>query len=141
VTRCVCEAYLKYIERVGRQPGPMLDNYRDVIAAKEVHVAVHADTVVGVLVLSPVAGYFEIENVAVRPDCQGRGIGRLLLGYAERCATQGGHRLMHLYTHVSMTESRMLYARYGWIEFDRRTVNGYDRVFLCKQPGVQGPAG
>ena len=39
ITRCVCAAYLQYIERVGRQPSPMLQDYSNVIRTSQVHVA------------------------------------------------------------------------------------------------------
>lgn len=27
IAACVCEAYVHYIERIGKQPGPMLEDY------------------------------------------------------------------------------------------------------------------
>ena len=35
VAACVCEAYVHYIERIGKQPGPMLEDYSDVIQQQE----------------------------------------------------------------------------------------------------------
>ena len=39
VTACVCEAYVQYIERIGRQPGPMLEDYAKVISESSVQVS------------------------------------------------------------------------------------------------------
>ena len=39
VAACVCEAYVHYIERIGRRPGPMLQDYAEVIAESSVYVA------------------------------------------------------------------------------------------------------
>ena len=43
VASCVCEAYVHYIERIGKQPGPMLEDYVRVISDAIVHVAVDED--------------------------------------------------------------------------------------------------
>jgi hypothetical protein len=31
IAACVCEAYVHYIERIGKQPGPMLEDYTEVV--------------------------------------------------------------------------------------------------------------
>ena len=40
VAACVCEVYVQYIERIGKQPGPMLENYAHVIAEYDRRVIV-----------------------------------------------------------------------------------------------------
>ena len=35
VAACVCEAYVHYIERIGKQPGPMLEDYADGLIPRE----------------------------------------------------------------------------------------------------------
>ena len=37
-----------------------------------------------------------------------------------------------LYTHEKMTENQVLYAKIGYVEFDRQTVNGRARVYMRK---------
>src|SRR5258706_1061749 len=51
VTRCVCAAYLRYIERVGKQPAPMLQDYARVIGTSQVHIAEREQHILGVLEL------------------------------------------------------------------------------------------
>src|SRR6266576_227223 len=51
ITRCVCAAYLRHIERVGKQPWPMLQDYSSVIRTSQVHVAEHEGCIRGVLEL------------------------------------------------------------------------------------------
>jgi len=60
VTDCVCQAFIHYIPRVGKQPGPMLDDYH------------------------------------------------------------------------SLVTQQAVYAHLGYVEFDQRMVNGYDRIFMRK---------
>jgi ribosomal protein S18 acetylase RimI-like enzyme len=132
VAACVCEAYVHYIERIGRQPGPMLEDYSKVISESSVHVAVDAGEVVGAVVLMETAEGFYIDNVAVRPAARGLGVGRGLLELAEQQATQRGYACIYLATHELMVENRSLYKRIGYVEYDHRVVNGFPRVFLRK---------
>jgi ribosomal protein S18 acetylase RimI-like enzyme len=73
-----------------------------------------------------------LDNVAVRPEAQGRGHGRRLLAFAEDEARRQGYRCIRLYTHMLMTENLILYPRLGYIETHRGEQNGYSRVFLEK---------
>src|SRR6185436_9701544 len=83
IAACVCEAYVHYIERIGKQPGPMLDDYTEVIRQFQVHVAIAEAKVVGAIVLKVTDEGFYVDNVSVRPVVKGQGIGRLLLKLAE----------------------------------------------------------
>jgi GNAT superfamily N-acetyltransferase len=128
----VCEAYVHYIERIGKQPGPMLEHYADVISQFQVHVAVAASGVIGAIVLKVTDEGFYVDNVAVRPSAKGKGIGRLLLELAETEARRQGCESIYLAAHELMTENRALYSRIGYVEYDQRIVDGYPRVFFRK---------
>ena len=52
VAGCVHAAYRHYVERIGRPPGPMTDDYAEVIRERKVTLAESAGRVVGVLVLA-----------------------------------------------------------------------------------------
>lgn len=132
VTDCVCQAFIHYIPRIGKQPGPMLDDYHALIEGKLVYVACQQSEIVGVLVLLETDEGFCIETIAVRPAAQGFGIGSALLAYAEKLAKQSGYVSIYLSTHRLMTESQSVYAHLGYVEFDQRIVNGYDRIFVRK---------
>ncbi|MCP3849863.1 MAG: N-acetyltransferase, partial [Gammaproteobacteria bacterium] len=67
IQNCVQEAYQHYIERIGKPPGPMLDDYAEVIKSHLVYVA-ESDGVVGVLVLMKSENRFLLDNVAVDPS-------------------------------------------------------------------------
>ena len=98
ITACVCEAYVHYIERIGRQPAPMLQDYAGIIERDQVHVATVGSEVVGVLILVPTEEGFCLDNVAVRPSKWGLGIGRTLLQLAEAEALRQGFSSIYLYT-------------------------------------------
>ncbi len=130
----VAAAYSVYIERIGKPPGPMLDDYVRRIAEGAVHVLEEADgTIAAIIVLLVKIDYLLLDNIAVRPDRQGRGLGRTLIAFAEAEARHSGLAELRLYTHAKMTENIALYMRLGFVETSRSHEAGYDRVFMRKQ--------
>jgi GNAT superfamily N-acetyltransferase len=138
VAACVEAAYRHYVERNGKFPAPMLDDYAQVIGEHDVTVAERGPDVAGVLVVREAEEGFLLDNIAVRPDCQGTGVGRRLLQLAEDKARESGYDSIYLYTQEIMIENQALYARIGYTEYARRHEVGLDRVYMRKQlaPGA-----
>lgn len=132
VTDCVEAAYRHYVARNGKYPAPMLDDYARVIRDHDVTVAERSGNVAGVLVVREAEEGFLLDNVAVRPDCQGAGVGRSLLQLAEEKARASGYDSIYLYTQEMMVENRAIYGRIGYVEYDRRHEVGLDRVYMRK---------
>src|ERR1700733_10321081 len=105
VEEIVRNAYSPYISRMGRQPGPMSDDYEVLISEGRVYVVELEGVIKGLLVLIPEQDAMLLDNVAVAPSTKGAGIGRSLLEYAERLARAAGYRFIRLYTHETMTEN------------------------------------
>jgi GNAT superfamily N-acetyltransferase len=136
VARIIHDAYQHYIARMGKPPGPMLDDYAALVVEGVVWVIEEADKLVGVLVLLPKSDHLLLDNVAVRPSPQGKGFGRQLLEFAEAEALRQGYGEIRLYTNQMMTENQRLYASTGYEEIGRGTEAGYERVFMRKQTGI-----
>ena len=133
VCRLVHDAYAHYVERLGKPPGPMLDDYDRRIAAGQAWVLEDGGSVVGVLVLEDAeGGALLLDNVAVAPAAQGKGYGRALVAFAEEEARRRRCDRVRLYTHVLMTENQALYRRLGFHETGRISEKGYDRVYMAK---------
>jgi GNAT superfamily N-acetyltransferase len=133
VEHIVHEAYVVYIDRIGKPPGPMLDDYAALIAAGAVSVLEPGDgEIAAIIVLLPKSDHLLLDNIAVRRDRQGQGLGRALIAFAEVEARRLGFDEMRLYTHQMMTENIALYARLGFVETGRGHDAGYDRVFMTK---------
>jgi GNAT superfamily N-acetyltransferase len=132
IERIVHDAYVKYVDRIGKQPGPMLDDYAARVAAGEVSVCGEADALAGILLLEPASDHLLLDNIAVAPAWQGRGVGRLLLDFADAEARRAGYTELRLYTHVLMHENIALYTRLGWQETGRGEQAGFQRVFMRK---------
>jgi GNAT superfamily N-acetyltransferase len=137
IERIVRAAYGIYVERIGKPPGPMLDDYTALISDGRVSVLEEADrTMAAIIVLLPEPDHLLLDNIAVRPDRQGQGLGRRLIAFAEEQARRLGHSEVRLYTHEKMTENIALYTRLGFVETGRGQKAGYDRVFMTKRLDV-----
>jgi GNAT superfamily N-acetyltransferase len=137
VERIVRDAYGTYVERIGKPPGPMLDDYGALIADGVVSVLEDSDgTIAAIIVLLPKLDHLLLDNIAVRPDRQGRGLGRQLITFAEDEARRLGYADLRLYTHEAMTENITLYGRLGFVETGRGRQAGYNRVFMTKRLNV-----
>jgi ribosomal protein S18 acetylase RimI-like enzyme len=125
-------AYAHYVERIGRPPRPMTDDYDVVIRTLRVTVAERAGEIVGLIVLE-VGERVTIDNVAVAPEHRATGVGRALLEHAEASARAAGHQAIYLYTHERMTENQSLYSRVGYVEYSRRQHGAARVVHMRKQ--------
>jgi len=133
VQQIVEDAYRHYIPRIGKPPGPMLDDYAARISEGVVWVIEEGSGVTGIIVLIERADHLQLDNIAVVPRRQGSGLGRRLLAFAEAEARHRGYREIRLYTHRTMTENQRLYAAIGYQETGRGTADGYERVFMRKR--------
>ena len=125
-------AYSPYIERIGRKPAPMLDDYASQVLARRVHVLADEKHLSGFVVLIDTENYLLLDNVAVSPALKGQGLGRQLLDFAERHALEAGYSSIRLYTNEAMSENLALYARRGFVETHRVEENGLRRVHMSK---------
>jgi GNAT superfamily N-acetyltransferase len=109
-------AYAKWVPIIGRVPKPMTADY----------AAAVRETIDG-------GDHLLIENIAVAPACQGRGLGTRLLAHAERLARSRGHAIVRLYTNKLFVENVQLYLRRGY-QIDREEAfTGGIVVHMSKQ--------
>ena len=132
IGRVVADAYQKYVARIGRQPAPMTADYAAALQHSRVWVLESDGTILGVLVTQARTDHLLLETVAVAPDAQGGGQGRLLLERAEDDAAELGLPEIRLYTNEAMTENLSFYPRHGYRETGRGTEDGFHRVYFSK---------
>ena len=126
-------SYSKYAERIGKEPAPMLEDYAALIEACEVWVLVEGEEVLGVLVMRPAEDYLFVDNIAVAPECQGRGLGRELVAFAAEKAKAYDLPEIRLYTNEKMPENIAVYGRLGFEVTECKLDGGYRRVFMRKR--------
>lgn len=127
-------AYEPWIAVIGRRPGPMDDDYAARIAASEATVAVDpgGGRILALLVTERRNDHLLVDNIAVSPAAQRRGLGSALLAEAARQARALGLPLLRLYTHAKMDTNIALYRRAGFAEIARLSEKGFDRVYMQK---------
>lgn len=131
----VVDAYTLYIARMGKPPGPMLDDYARRIADGQAWVLEVNGVITGLIVLEEDGDTLLLDNVAVSPAAQGKGYGRRLIAFAEEEARQRGHVELRLYTNVHMTENIALYERLGFRQAGRVNEKGFERLYMAKRLG------
>ena len=132
VRACVDAAYAPYVERMGKPPAPMLDDYTNLINSGVVYVATLDDQLVGLIVLWPKEDHLYVDNVAVLPEAQGTGVGAALLGFADAQAQRAGLNEIRLYTNEKMTENIEYYPKKGYRETHRASDTGYQRIYYSR---------
>ena len=132
IERCARAAYGKYVERIGREPAPMVADFATAIGEGRVRVIERDGRVAGYAVVEHRADELHLENVAVFPECAGDGLGRQLVASVEDEAHRLGLARLTLYTNAAMHENLALYPRLGYVEIDRRREDGFDRVYFEK---------
>lgn len=132
VEAVVRSAYTPWIEVIGVQPMPLIADYAELIAAGQVWVL---DPVEGLIVLVAEDDVLLVENVAVGPAAQGRGLGGRLLAFAEEQARSLGLSAVRLYVNEKMTSNIALYKHVGYAETGRAILNGRAVVHLRKRLG------
>lgn len=133
VVKCIHKSYHKYIERIGKKPGPMLENYLTLILHGNVFCGEISEKIIGVLVLKKFNDYMLLDNVALLPEFQGNGFGKQLIKFAESYAFENDFCEIRLYTNVKMKENIEIYNKMGYIEYSRKKDNGYDRIYFKKR--------
>lgn len=125
-------AYQHYVPRIGRAPAPMTADYLAAVRGGQAWVAAEDGDVAGFIILITQPGYLLLENLAVLPAAQGRGIGAKLLALAEERARSLSLPEIRLYTNEAMTENLAYYLRHGYTETHRAQQDGFHRVFFRK---------
>ncbi|KAJ5082228.1 acyl-CoA N-acyltransferase [Penicillium argentinense] len=136
IKRIVDLAYSKYIDRIGKPPAPMTEDYHEVIRTHNVLVVRDKElTPLGAIIFSldKESKMIKIKNLVVNPAAQGRGYGRVLMERVEGTARHLGITALELYTNVKMYENVGMYPKMGFLESGRRVEAGFERVYFRKE--------
>ena len=107
-------AYAKWVRLIGREPKPMTANYEDAVVRHRLDLLYVDGTLAALIETIREADHLLVENVAVSPSFQGRGLGRRLMAHAEQLAAASGFREIRLYTNQRFAENIALYRRLGY---------------------------
>jgi ribosomal protein S18 acetylase RimI-like enzyme len=108
------DAYAKWVPVIGREPRPMMADYAQAVRRHRIDL-MYVDGVLAALIETiQQTDHLLIENVAVSPPFQGRGLGRKLMAHAEQVAVSLGHDEARLYTNKLFAENVRLYSKIGY---------------------------
>ncbi len=134
-------AYAKWVPLIGREPKPMGADYEAAVVRHRVDLAYLGGELAALIETIPGADHLLVENVAVAPAFQGRGLGRFLMAHAERLAAGQGHAEIRLYTNKMFAANVELYLRLGYcIDREERSALGVT-VYMSKALMLVGTAG
>ena len=108
------DAYAKWVPLIGREPKPMGADYAAALARHRFELLCQGEDIVALIELIPGPDHLLIENVAVAPGFQHRGLGRRLLAHAEALTRAAGHAEIRLYTNAKFVENLRLYESLGY---------------------------
>lgn len=131
IKACARAAYSKYIERIGREPAPMLADFASQVELQQVDVIMVNDSVVAFAVSYPMEDCYFLENIAVDPAYQGGGYGAALLNHIHALGAK--YPVVRLYTNEKMQENLAWYKNHGYQETKRLIEDGFARVYLEKK--------
>jgi ribosomal protein S18 acetylase RimI-like enzyme len=131
VEAIVRAAYEPWVPVIGMEPLPLCADYGALISAERVYVLENGE-VDALIVLQAEDGVLLVENVAVRPDRQGRGLGRRLMAFAEFRARSLEVPALSLYTNEKMTLNIGLYKSLGYRETGSEVIDGRHIVHMRK---------
>lgn len=134
VTGLVNAAYTKWIDIIGVTPRPMLADYDALIQQGVVYGAWDGAELVGVLVIWQEDDSLYIDNIAVSPTQQKRGIGDTLLAFAEEKAREQNLAKMTLLTNEKMVSNQAYYIKHGYVETKREALASDRRVVFMHKP-------
>ena len=107
-------AYAKWVPLIGREPLPMQADPAEALRHHRVELLEGEAGLLGLVEVHLAPDHLWVENLCVRPDVQGRGIGARLLGRAEALAAEAGLPKLRLLTNPAFTGNVEFYLRHGF---------------------------
>jgi len=119
------EAYAKWVPLIGREPKPMVADYAEAVKHHHIDMLYLDDELAGLIEMILESDHLLIENLAVAPAFQERGLGRHLLAHAEALTVSLGHNEIRLYTNQRFAENVAFYLRRGFrLDREEPVANG-----------------
>ncbi|MGV8855906.1 MAG: GNAT family N-acetyltransferase [Devosia sp.] len=107
-------AYSKWVPVIGREPMPMKVDYAEALRLHRLDLLLVQGALAGVIETLQHPDHLWIENLAVHPDWQGRGLGRRLLAHAEELARAAACPQVRLLTNAAFASNVALYQTAGF---------------------------
>ncbi|HEY1944038.1 MAG TPA: GNAT family N-acetyltransferase [Roseiarcus sp.] len=137
IRELVRSAYAKWVPVIGREPLPMRADYERAVQEHQIDLAFVDGRLVGLIEMILRDYHLWIENLAVRPQEQGKGFGRRLLAHAERRAIEAGRVETRLLTNAEFKDNVALYEKSGYRVVSREPFMDGTTVYMSKRLSVR----
>ena len=114
IRELVRAAYAKWVSVIGREPLPMCADYDRAVREHRFDLLVRDGEMIGLVETLLHPDHLWIENLAVKPQSQGQGFGRMLLAHVERRAVEHGCAEARLQTNAAFATNVALYKNVGY---------------------------
>lgn len=115
IREVVRAAYARWVPLIGREPRPMTADYEAALRAHRFDVFLRGPHILALIETAVRDDHLWIENVAVLPGMQGKGLGRRLLAHAEALARAARRDEIRLLTNGAFAANVALYERCGYV--------------------------
>lgn len=127
-------AYAKWVPIIGRKPRPILADYSTAVVDHRIDLVEIAGQLAALIELDQQLDHLLIVNLAVHPDYQGQGFGKMLLAHAESVARDASLAELRLYTNKLMTVNIALYQRRGYTVDREETIpTGGAAIYMSRR--------
>lgn len=115
-------AYAKWVPLIGREPFPMTADYGNAVIAHMIDLHEENSTLIALVETVAMDDHLLIENIAVHPSHQGKGLGDALLAHAEELAATRNFDETRLYTNEAFVSNVAFYERRGYSVYSREPI-------------------
>jgi GNAT superfamily N-acetyltransferase len=126
-------AYAKWVALIGREPFPMKVDYDRAVRDHVVDLHEEDGELIALVEMIRHGDHLLVENLAVRPDRHGRGLGDALLSHAESVARTFGYAEIRLDTNAAFASNIAFYGRRGFTEFAREPIEEGGELVCMKK--------
>lgn len=128
-------AYARWVPLIGREPRPMTADYEAAVRLHRIDLFCAAERLAGLIETELRDDHLWIENVAVHPAAQGRGLGSRMLAHAEALARDAGRTELRLLTNAAFAANVALYSRLGYTVSAAEPFMGGLTLYMLKRLG------
>ena len=115
IKQIVMDAYAKWVPLINREPLPMIADYGEALKAHRFDLLEAGGKVVGLIETAANEDHLWIENIAVKPEDQRNGFGKILIRKAEELAKDAGLVELRLLTNAAFESNIQLYEKTGFV--------------------------
>ena len=130
------KSFERYVPLIGKLPAPMNAYFSGHVLKGTVFIAQSEKkqgSVLGYAIVLQRDGEWLLDNIAVSPEAQGRGVGSALIAACKTFLQKRGVQRYHLNTDEAMEQNLTWYPEIGFVEMARRLEDGFSRIYFTKE--------